>query len=190
MDMLVEPGARTARANYDARGWAVHLMTDAYGFSEPGYGAHGAWPMSAAWLCRHLWEHYLYSGDERFLAERAYPLMKGAARFLLDFLVEAPEGTALAGKLVANPSQSPENHFLTADGMHGYLSYGSTVDTMITRELFTNCVRTIDILAAVSEADFRRLPPGTRSGARQAPRVQDQRENRPASGVGRGLRGS
>ena len=156
MDMLVAPGARTARANYDARGWAVHLMTDAYGFSEPGYGAHGAWPMSAAWLCRHLWEHYLYSGDERFLAERAYPLMKGAARFLLDFLVEAPEGTLLAGKLVANPSQSPENHFLTADGNHGYLSYGSTVDTMITRELFTNCISTIDILGAASEADFRR----------------------------------
>ena len=156
MDMLVEPGTRTARANYDARGWAVHLMTDAYGFSEPGYGAHGGWPMSTAWLCRHLWEHYLYSGDESFLAGRAYPLMKGAARFLLDFLVEAPEGTPLAGKLVTNPSQSPENHFITADGDHGYLSYGSTVDTMITRELFTNCVAVIDILALAPEADFRR----------------------------------
>ena len=156
MDMLVEPGTRTARVNYGARGWAVHLMTDAYGFSEPGYAAHGVWPLSSAWLCRHLWEHYLYSGDEQFLAERAYPLMKGAARFLLDFLVEVPRGTRLAGKLVTNPSQSPENHFFMAEGKSGYLSYASTVDTMITRELFTNYAATIDILALASEADSRR----------------------------------
>jgi len=155
MDMLVEPGTRAARASYGARGWAVHLMTDAYGFAEPGYGAHGGWPMSTAWLCRHLWEHYLHSGDESFLAERAYPLIKGAARFLLDFLVEAPEGTPLAGKLVANPSQSPENSFIMADGTHGYLSYASTVDTMITRELFTNCAAIIDLLDLTAETDFR-----------------------------------
>ena len=156
MDMLVEPGTRTAQVHYNARGWAVHLMTDVYGFSEPGYGAHGAWPMSAAWLCRHLWEHYLHSGDKEFLAQRAYPLMKGAAQFLLDFLVEAPEGTPLAGKLVANPSQSPENSFLMEDGTRGYLCYGATVDTMITSELLTNCVKAIDILEWASEADLRK----------------------------------
>ena len=155
LEMLVEPGARTARVHYGARGWAVHLMTDAYGFSAPGYAAHGAWPMSAAWLCRHLWEHYLHSGDELFLGQRAYPLMKGAAEFLLDFLVEAPAGTPAAGKLVTNPSQSPENGFLTAAGERGYLCYGATGDTMITRELFTNCVRAIDLLRLESEADFR-----------------------------------
>ena len=155
MAMLVEPGARTARVHYGARGWVVHLMTDVYGFTEPGYGAHGAWPMSTAWLCRHLWEHYLYSGDVEFLAERAYPLMKGAAEFLLDFLVEAPAGTPVAGKLVTNPSQSPENSFRTATGRHGYLCYGATGDTMITRELFTNCVRAIDLLGQASEAGFR-----------------------------------
>jgi len=156
MDMLVEPGTRTAQVHYNARGWAVHLMTDVYGFSEPGYAPHGAWPMSTAWLCRHLWEHYLYSGDRTFLADRAYPLMKGAAQFLLDFLVEAPGGTPVAGKLVANPSQSPENSFTMEDGTRGYLCYGATVDTMITRELFTHCVKAIDILEWASEADLRK----------------------------------
>jgi alpha-L-fucosidase 2 len=111
--------------------------------------------MSTAWLCRHLWEHYLYSGDEEFLAERAYPLMKGAAEFLLDFLVEAPAGTPVAGKLVTNPSQSPENSFVTPAGTRGYLCYGATGDTMITRELFTNCVRVLDLLGRASEAGFR-----------------------------------
>ena len=155
MDYLVEPGNRTARIHYNARGWVVHLMTDVWGFTEPGYGSHGYWPMSAAWLCRHLWEHYLYSGDRKFLAERGYPLMKGAAQFLLDFLTEAPVGTPVAGTLVTNPSQSPENHFIMPNGEIGYLCYGSTVDLMITREIFTNCIRAIDILEMESDSGFR-----------------------------------
>ena len=64
--------------------------------------------------------------------------MKGAAQFLLDFLTEAPVGTPVAGTLVTNPSQSPENHFIMPNGEIGYLCYGSTVDLMITREIFTN----------------------------------------------------
>jgi alpha-L-fucosidase 2 len=152
----VEPGSRTARIHYGARGWVVHLMTDIWGFTEPGYGPHGYWPMTTAWLCRHPWEHYLYSGDEEFLEKRAYPLMKGAARFLLDFLVEVPEGTPAAGKLVTNPSQSPESQFLLPDGSPGYLTYGATGDLMIARELLTNCIRAIEILELEKEADFRR----------------------------------
>jgi alpha-L-fucosidase 2 len=112
--------------------------------------------MTTAWLCRHPWEHYLYSGDEGFLEKRAFPLMKGAARFLLDFLVEAPEGTPVAGKLVTNPSQSPENQFILSDGSQGYLTYGATVDLMMTRELFTNCIRAIEILELEKEAEFSR----------------------------------
>ena len=147
MERLVEPGCKTARIHYGARrGWVVHLMTDVWGFTEPGYGPHGHWPMSAAWLCRHPWEHYLYGGDKAFLAQRAFPLMKGVAQFLLDFLVEAPQGSPVAGKLVTNPSQSPENEFLMPNGSRGYLSCGSTVDLMIVRELFTNCLQAIDIL--------------------------------------------
>lgn len=155
MDYLVEPGSRTARVHYGARGWAVHLMTDSWGFAEPGYAPHGYWPMSTGWLCRHPWEHYLFSGDKQFLAERAYPLMKGAAQFMLDFLVEAPPDTPVAGKLVTNPSQSPENGFIMPNGKRGYLCYGSTVDLMITRELFTNCIQAIEILGLDSEAAFR-----------------------------------
>ena len=154
MDRLVEPGSRTARVHYGARGWAVHLMTDVYGFTEPGYAPHGAWPMSGPWLCRHLWEHYLHSGDEAFLADRAWPLMRGAAQFLLDFLVEAPAGTPLAGKLVANPSQSPENGFRLPDGTGGYLCCAATVDTMISRELFANCLAAIDLLD-LEDAELR-----------------------------------
>lgn len=156
MDYLVEPGKRTAQVHYGAQGWVAHLMTDIWGFTEPGYAPHGYWPMSAPWLCRHPWEHYLFSGDEQFLAECAYPLMKGAAQFMLDFLIEAPEGTRFAGKLVTNPSQSPENSFIMPNGKSGYLCYGSTVDIMITRELFTNCIQAIDILGLDSEASFRR----------------------------------
>jgi alpha-L-fucosidase 2 len=157
MERLVEPGTRTARAAWGAEGWAVHLMTDVYGFTETGYGAHGAWPMSGPWLCQHLWEHFLFSGDREFLARRAWPLMRGAARFLLDFLVEAPPGTPLAGRLVANPSQSPENAFALADGSHGYLTVGATGDTMIARELFSHCVEAIDVLGlGDAEAGLRR----------------------------------
>jgi alpha-L-fucosidase 2 len=155
IDRLVAPGQRTAQVHYGARGWAVHLMTDVYGFTETGYGPHGAWPMSGPWLCRHVWEHFLYGGDRAFLAERAYPLMRGSARFLLDFLVEAPEGTPLAGKLVTNPSQSPENKFGLPDGTKGYLCYGATGDTMIARELLSNCIAAIDVLNLEEEAPFR-----------------------------------
>ncbi|MSO21655.1 MAG: hypothetical protein EXQ58_00055 [Acidobacteria bacterium] len=155
MDGLVKPGQRTAQIHYGARGWAVHLMTDIWGFTEPGYGPYGYWPMTTAWLCRHPWEHYLYNGNKEFLAKRAFPLMKGAAQFLLDFLVEAPQGTPVAGKLVTNPSQSPEDEFTLPNGLRGYLTYGSTVDLMIARELFTNCIRAIDILGLKEEAGFR-----------------------------------
>ncbi len=155
MNYLEEPGSRTAKVHYNARGWVAHLMTDVWGFTEPGYGIHGYWPMSAPWLCQHLWQHYLYSGDRYFLGARAYPLMKGAAQFLLDFLIEAPPGTPVAGKLVTNPSQSPENSYVAPDGGRGYLCYGSTVDIMITRELFNNCLEAISILGPDFDVAFR-----------------------------------
>ena len=84
--------------------------------------------MGAAWMCRHLYEHYCYNPDNVFLRDRAYPLIKGAVRFLLDFMVEAPDGTACPGKLVCNPSHSPENIFITRNGTKGEFTYGSTMD--------------------------------------------------------------
>ena len=153
MDSLVEPGGKTAEIHYGCRGWVVHHLSDVWGFTTPADGVWGVWPMGAAWLCHHPWEHYLYSGDRTFLADRAYPLMKGAARFMLDFLVEAPEGTPVAGKLVTNPSHSPENSFRKADGTESMFTYAATMDLEIIHDLFTNCITAIDILGV--DSDFR-----------------------------------
>jgi len=103
-EALVKPGEHMAKVQYGAGGWVVHHLTDAWGFTAPADGPQGIWPMGSAWLAQHPWEHYTYTGDKKFLKERAYPLMKGAARFIMDFLVEAPARTACPGKLVTNPS--------------------------------------------------------------------------------------
>ena len=151
MDTLVEPGSRTAKIHYGADGWVVHHLSDVWGFTTPADGIWGIWPVGAAWLCGHVWEHYLFSGDLEFLKEQGYPLMKGAARFMLDFLVEAPEGTPLAGKLVTNPSHSPENSFLKPDGTRSLFTYAATMDLEIIHELFTNCIACIDVLGGDAE---------------------------------------
>ncbi len=109
--------------------------------------------MGAAWLAQHPWEHYAFSGDREFLQDRAWPLMKGAARFILDFLVVAPEGTPVAGKLVTNPSHSPENAFIMANGQSHVFTYGATMDVMIIHDLLTNCIEASRILD--TDAEFR-----------------------------------
>jgi alpha-L-fucosidase 2 len=154
MDNLADMGRKTALIHYGARGWVAHIMTDIWGVSTPMLGIHGVWPMGAGWLCQHLWEHYQFTGDREFLVKRAYPLIKSAARFFLDFLVEAPEGTPVAGKLVTNPSYSPENTFIKPDGSRNVLSYGVTMDLMIIHDLFTNCLQAIEILGPGFDVDF------------------------------------
>ena len=146
MDTLVEPGSRTAERHYGARGWVVHHLSDVWGFTTPADGIWGIWPIGGAWLCGHLWEHYLFGGDKDFLIGQAYPLIKGAARFILDFLVEAPENTPVAGKLVTNPSHSPENSFRKPDGTRSLFTYAATMDLEIIHELFTNAIACIDAL--------------------------------------------
>ena len=116
VESLVPFGEKTAKVHYGASGWTLHHLSDIFGMTAPADGVHGIWPMGAAWASRDLMEHYRFSGDKEFLTERAYPMMKGAAEFILDFLVEAPEGTPAAGRLVTNPSHSPENAFIKADG--------------------------------------------------------------------------
>jgi alpha-L-fucosidase 2 len=153
MDSLVAPGGRLAKTHYNARGWVVHHLTDAWGFVAPADGLQGIWPMGAAWLAQHPYEHFLFTGDREFLAKRAWPLMKGAARFVLDFLVEAPAGTAVAGKLVTNPSYSPENSFFLPDGTKAVFTYGATMDLMIVRELLENCISASTVLGV--DAEFR-----------------------------------
>ena len=146
MDDLSVTGEEVARKHYLARGWVVHHNADLWRGAAPVDGVWGVWPMAAAWLSQHPWEHYQFSGDKEFLRQRGWPLMQGAARFILDFLVEAPPGSPVAGRLVTCPSHSPENTFTKADGSHSQFTYAATMDLEIIHDLLTHCVQAIDAL--------------------------------------------
>ncbi|WP_338246910.1 glycoside hydrolase family 95 protein [Dictyobacter halimunensis] len=141
-------GAKTARVHYNCQGWTAHHNVDLWRMTSPANGSPkwANWPLAGAWLCQHLWEHYAFTGDRDFLEYRAYPLMKGAAQFFLDFLVEHN------GWLLTNPSTSPENVFITEDGKEATVSAGTTMDMTIIGELFTNCIQASQILA--TDSDF------------------------------------
>ena len=129
---LEKPGSRTARDYYDARGWVAHVITNPWGFTSPAESAAwGSTSSGSAWLCTHLWEHYLYTGDREFL-RRVYPLLKGSAEFYLDMLI--PEPTH--GWLVTAPSNSPENSFRLPDGQIAHICLGATLDEQLVRYLF------------------------------------------------------
>ena len=149
MDSLVKSGERTAEVHYGCKGWVVHHLSDVWGFTTPADGVWGIWPMGAAWLAQHPWEHYQFTGDKAFLRKRAYPLMKGAAEFILDYLVEDPK----THWLVTNPSHSPENRFRMADGTISQFTYGATMDLEIIHDLFTNCIEAAKVLN--TDAEFR-----------------------------------
>lgn len=145
-DMLEDlsgSGRRTAEIHYGARGWTTHHNVDLWRMTTPtgGSACWAFWPMGGAWLVRHLWDRYLFDGDIAFLRNRAYPLMKGAALFCLDWLIESPDG-----KWGTNPSTSPENTFLTADGQSCNVTHSSTMDIAIMRELFTYCLAALEVL--------------------------------------------
>jgi len=148
IDNLRKRGRKTAKDVYDCKGWVAHHTTDAWYFTSPvGNIGYGMWPTGAAWLCQHLWEHYVFTGDRDFLAERAYPAMKESAEFFLDYLVEDANG-----KLVCGPSISPENRFRTPDGQTACLSMGPAMDQEIIYDLFINCIETAELLEI--EDDF------------------------------------
>lgn len=136
-------GARMAEAYYNCRGWASHHNVDLWRNTSPSQGSASwaYWPMGGVWLCQHLWEHYAYGGDQNFLRGKAYPIMKEAALFCLDYLVEDSEG-----KLVSVPSTSPENTFIAPDGGRAAVSMSSTMDIALMRELFTNCIEAARVL--------------------------------------------
>ncbi len=161
LESLREPGRTTAREHYGARGFVAHHLTDIWGFTTPADAArYGLWPMGAAWLCQHLWEHYAFSGDLEFLSRRAYPVMKEAAEFFLDYLVESPQGW-----LVTGPSMSPENSYRLADGQTAVTCMGPYMDSEILTDLFTHCIQASELLArdvgfrARLQSTLRRLPP-------------------------------
>ena len=160
-ESLREPGRKTAQIHYGAHGWVAHHITDIWGFTVPGDGPqYGLWPMGGAWLCQHLFEHYAFTGDRDFLAKRAYPTMREAAEFFLDYLVPDAKG-----RLVSGPSISPENSYRLPDGTVGNLCMGATMDTEIITDLFRNCIAASEALGkdadfrAKLEATLKRLPP-------------------------------
>jgi alpha-L-fucosidase 2 len=132
IDDLAVGGARTARDQYGARGWVAHHNTDLWRGTAPINNIDGVWPTGGAWLCYHLWEHYLFTGDKKFLAH-AYPAMKGAALFFVDALVKDPK----TGWLVTSPSFSPEQ---------GTLCYGPTMDNQLIRALMDSTIAAAGIL--------------------------------------------
>ena len=135
IDDVAQTGKVVAQEQYGARGWVLHHNTDLWRGAAPINAAdHGIWVTGGAWLCHHLWDHYLYTGDLRFLEERAYPIMKQAAQFFVDFLVEDPR----TGRLISGPSNSPEQ---------GGLVMGPTMDHQIIRDLFANTAAAARTLA-------------------------------------------
>jgi alpha-L-fucosidase 2 len=134
-----QTGRKTAQAHYGARGWVLHHNTDLWRGTAPiNASNHGIWVTGGAWLCHHLWEHYLFTLDERFLEKRAYPLMKEACLFFADFLTEDPK----TGWLISTPSNSPE---------HGGLVAGPTMDHQIIRSLFEATIQAARILKTDEE---------------------------------------
>ena len=152
MKELAVNGAETAKTNYNiSEGWVTHHNSDLWAKTSPpggydwdprGMPRWSAWPMAGAWFSTHLWEHYLFTGDKNFLKEKAYPLMKGAAQFMLHWLIVDPQ----SGYLVTNPSTSPENT-IKINGKEYQFSMASTMDMSIIRELFTELIQASEILS-------------------------------------------
>ncbi|KAF7127057.1 hypothetical protein RHSIM_Rhsim11G0156500 [Rhododendron simsii] len=136
-------GSKTAQVNYDARGWVAHQVSDLWAKTSPdrGEAVWALWPMGGAWLCTHLWEHYTYTMDKGFLEKKAYPMLEGCASFLLDWLIEGK-----GGFLETNPSTSPEHTFIAPDGKPASVSYSSTMDMSIIREVFSEVVSAAEAL--------------------------------------------
>jgi alpha-L-fucosidase 2 len=139
-------GARTAKEMYGAGGWMTHHNTDLWRATGPIDGPEwGMWPSGGAWLCLTLWDHYLFGRDEGYL-KQVYPLMRGAAQFFLDTLVEEPTHKWL----VTNPSISPENQHPFGSAVCA----GPTMDSQIIRDLFSNCIEASELLGV--DAEFRK----------------------------------
>jgi alpha-L-fucosidase 2 len=167
IENLIPRGRETARDVYGCRGFVAHHTTDAWYWTSPiGRPQYGMWVTGAAWSAQHFWQHYLYTGDKQFLAERAWPVFREASLFFVDWLVENPK----TGKLVSGPATSPENRFLTDDGTPARLTMGPAMDQQIIFELFSNTVATAKTLGidnaftAEVKDKLARLESGTRIG--------------------------
>ena len=158
---LVEPGRKTAKAYFGPKtpGWVTSAKSNVWGWTSPGAQlSWGVWFGSSGWLCRHLWEHYAYSGDKQYL-QSVYPAMKGACEFWLDQLIEGTDGT-----LITSPSSSPENNFWTDAGMKSSVCEGATMERAIVWDLFNNTIEAG--IALGIDAAFRKRLEGARDRIR------------------------
>ena len=144
---LSTTGKITAKTFYNMPGWVSHHNSDIWAMSNPvgnfgeGDPSWANWPMGGTWASAHLWEHYLYTEDVAFLKQKAYPIMRGAAEFCLAWLIKDS-----AGNFITSPSTSPENSFITFNGVKGNTLFGGTADLAMIRELFINIIAAQKIL--------------------------------------------
>jgi alpha-L-fucosidase 2 len=158
---MVQPGEKTAKAYYNANGWVAHVITNIWGFTEPGESASwGITKVGSGWLCNNLWEHYAFTNDTNYLRS-IYPILKGAAQFYHSMLILDPK----SGKMVTAPSSSPENWFYMPSCKTASICMGPTIDNQIIRELFNNVITASDQLGTdknfsnlLSET-LRNIPP-------------------------------
>jgi alpha-L-fucosidase 2 len=158
---MVKPGERTAKAYYNANGWVAHVITNVWGFTEPGESASwGVTKSGSGWLCNNLWEHYALLEDKKYLRD-IYPILKGSAQFYSSML----NHDAKTGWLVTSPSSSPENTFYLPNGKTASICVGPTIDNQIIRELFNNVITAAKLLGKDEDlskdlaAKLKQLPP-------------------------------
>lgn len=150
IDSLRESGRRSAKCYFGADGWFTAKKSDIWGYTQPYAAAvNGLFIGGAGWLCQDVWEHYSFNGDTEYLKNTAYPIMKEAAEFYLDYLTENSDGL-----LVTSPATSPENYFLV-NGEYHTVSDGCEMDNRIVEELFGNCISACEILGA--DDGFKKL---------------------------------
>lgn len=143
---LSQTGTVTAQEYYKAKGWVAHHNSDIWGLSNAvgdkgdGDPSWANWYMGGNWLAQHLWEHYSFTGDKEYLKNIAYPVMKNAALFCVDWLVDKN------GHLITSPSTSPEAQFVAEDGKNYSVTEASTMDIAIIRDLFTNAIEASEVL--------------------------------------------
>ena len=140
---LAHHGAKTAEVVYGCKGWTAHTTANVWGYTPASSTIiWGLFPMAGSWIASHLWTQYEFTQDKQYLAETAYPLLKGNAQFILDFLAKDPK----SGYLMTGPSISPENWFRTAGGEEMVASMMPACDRELAYEIFSNCVRASEIL--------------------------------------------
>ena len=159
---LSETGAKTAKAYYNAGGWVLHHNTDLWRGTAPVDSArYGMWPTGGSWLCQHIWEHYLYTGDVEFL-RKYYPVMKGSAQFLLDILDTEPKHNWLVVPFSVSPEQG---YFIEGRVEEMFLSSSTTMNEGIIKDLFPHCIEAQKILKTDQEFGkklaeaLRKIPP-------------------------------